>query len=142
MPNFIPKLSLRGSCRTLGFSCARVQPFRTRFSFRQGRQVAGVLGLCPPASDQPARGNGGELVLLGVADASGNVILRRSFAAPRLVAVTASMALFRRDGGGLEKRGLHGPAFRGLGALFLVLCSRAVVDSVLYIDRNPPVTAC
>lgn len=47
-------------------------------------------------------------MLLGVADASGNVILRRSFAAPRLVAVTASMALFRRDGGGLEKRGRMG----------------------------------
>jgi hypothetical protein len=48
-------------------------------------------------------------------------------AAPGLVAVTAPMALFRRDGGGLEKPGLHGPAFRGLGTLLSVLCSRAVV---------------
>ena len=69
----------------------------------------------------------GFLVLLGVTDASGNVILRRSFAAPGLVAATASNGAVPGRGRRAGEASSHGPAFRGLGTLLSAFCSRGVI---------------
>jgi hypothetical protein len=90
-------------------------------------KAPGVLGLASPRIRLVAGGNGGDPVLLGVADASGNAFLRRSFGGARASRPNGSNgavpARRRRAGEAWSAW----TAFRGPGTLLSELCSRAVV---------------